>query len=74
MASRDTSFPRKTACFLPFLRMYGHIKRRPWFWAACLGLLLIALNVISGIIDSPLALRDVCAPNTRAAQRAVQTQ
>jgi hypothetical protein len=30
-------------------------RRRVFFWAACLGLLLIFLNVLSGIISSPLA-------------------
>src|SRR5579875_2090578 len=43
-----------TACLSP-LRMHVLRVRRLVFWAAWLGLLLIALNVISGIIDSPLA-------------------
>jgi hypothetical protein len=29
--------------------------RRLFFWAACLGLFLVFLNVLSGMIDSPLA-------------------
>ncbi len=36
-------------------RTYARKTRTIYFWAACLGLLLVFLNVLSSIIDSPLA-------------------
>jgi RHS repeat-associated protein len=47
----------------PLPRQRGYTTRRAFFWAACLGLLLIFLNVLSGIISSPLAYA-VPAPST----------
>src|SRR5579883_1299636 len=41
---------------IPPPRRHMRIRmRRLFFWATCLGLVLICLNIISGIMDSPLA-------------------